>query len=413
MKLDDIGFYTLSDKRAEEINSNSPLHRCELILTNRCNFKCPYCRGLSSNIELSFDEAKRVVDIWSNHGLKNIRFSGGEPTIWKHLPKLVRYTKQLKSIEHIAISTNGSADFSLYKELLDDGVNDFSISLDACCASSGSKMSGGIKGIWKKVVSNIIEISKLAYTTIGIVLTKENIANLINIVDFSHKLGVSDIRIISAAQYGEYMKLAKNITYFPEHPILNYRVNNIKHGKDVRGMSEWDSKHCYLVLDDMAVMGNDHYPCIIYLREQGKAIGTLSEDFRKQRYDWFKNHNCYDDNICKKNCLDVCIDYNNKVMQFQKEKTGLEKIDGTMFDYSTWINGSVHDLIEGDCRYKNLISDQNKISLKKYAVGYCDGGSLICRPKQKETGVMFWKNEYFWFHLRNNEFIEIFGKAIQ
>ena len=46
MKLEKIGFYTLSDKRAKSVTIKSPIQRGELILTDKCNLKCPYCRGL-------------------------------------------------------------------------------------------------------------------------------------------------------------------------------------------------------------------------------------------------------------------------------------------------------------------------------------------------------------------------------
>jgi hypothetical protein len=39
MELEKIGFYTLSDERAENVTHETPLQRCELILTEDCNFK--------------------------------------------------------------------------------------------------------------------------------------------------------------------------------------------------------------------------------------------------------------------------------------------------------------------------------------------------------------------------------------
>ena len=40
MKLEEIGFYTLSDERVKNTSQFSDLMRCELILTGACNFKC-------------------------------------------------------------------------------------------------------------------------------------------------------------------------------------------------------------------------------------------------------------------------------------------------------------------------------------------------------------------------------------
>jgi molybdenum cofactor biosynthesis enzyme MoaA len=83
MALEDIGFYTLSDARAKSVSWDSDLQRCELILTNRCNFNCAYCRGIAKDLQgdLTLEQAKEVVDIWASGNLHSIRFSGGEPTI--------------------------------------------------------------------------------------------------------------------------------------------------------------------------------------------------------------------------------------------------------------------------------------------------------------------------------------------
>ena len=205
--LKEIGFYSLYDDRAENVSIDSQMKRCEMIITEYCNFKCSYCRGLKNEIygdrkfkQLSLQEIKTNIDYWCDPiPLENIRFSGGEPTLHKDILEIVAYSKS-KGIKRIAISTNGSNKFSLYKDLVDNGVNDFSISLDACCAEDGDMMAGNIDGSWDKVVSNIRELSKITYVTVGVVLTKNNISSLIDTIRFAHSLGVSDIRIISAAQ---------------------------------------------------------------------------------------------------------------------------------------------------------------------------------------------------------------------
>jgi hypothetical protein len=48
--------------------------------------------------------------------------------------------------------------------------------------------------------------------------------------------------------------------------------------------------------------------------------------------------------------------------------------------------------------------------LRRYAVGYCEGERLICRPKNGGVAVLFVKDEReFWFHLRAKEFVAVFG----
>ena len=319
MNLEEIGFYTLSDARVKQASSTSPMWRCEVLLTDMCNFRCPYCRGVRSDFKgtMRLGQAKKLVKYWSDDGLKNIRFTGGEPTVYPWLSELISYTSSFE-VERIAISTNGSADLDYYMDLIDRGVNDMSISLDACCSSDGEKMAGGISGVWEKVVDNIKEISKKCYVTLGMVFIEETVGEVNKIVKFGSELGVADIRVITAAQFNKAMINLIQIEqrFLDKHPILAYRVHNFKAGRNVRGIRKEDSHRCGLVLDDSAVVGDMHFPCIIYLREGGNPIGKVSPNMRHERVEWFRTHDSFKDLICKKNCLDVCIDYNNRFRDF-------------------------------------------------------------------------------------------------
>ena len=314
-KLKKIGFYTLSDERARTATHTSPLQRCELLVTQRCNFNCPYCRKLEGE-ELKPETAQAILDLWTADGLVNIRFSGGEPTLWPHLEKAVRYAK-VKGVKRIAVSTNGSADWKMYEQLIKAGVNDFSVSLDACCSEGGNAMAG-VKGQFRKVTQNIIKLGHCrVYVTVGVVLTDENIGEADKIVEFAHGLGVSDIRIIPAAQHSNTLPEIQD-GYKMCYPILKYRLNNMKEGGTVRGLKDADNHRCPLVLDDMAVWDGHHYPCIVYLREGGAPIGKVSACMRQERFWWYAHHNTHIDHICKSNCLDVCVDYNNRVRELQE-----------------------------------------------------------------------------------------------
>lgn len=318
-KLKRIGFYTLEDERARNVTDKTPLWRCELLLTSKCNFNCSYCRGVRKEDkgDLSFDDACRIVNLWCDQGLKNIRFSGGEPTLWAGLKDLVLIAKA-RGVQHIAISTNGSAQLSFYRELINAGVNDFSISLDSCCASTGNKMTGGISS-WDIIVNNIVNLSQFTYVTVGVVFTEDNENEIDEIIVFADSLGVSDIRLITAAQRTKYLPAGNISNISHKHPILTYRLNNFKNGRPIRGIGKDDNHKCPLVLDDMATLNNKHYPCIIYLREQGLPIGNIGENMRKERLEWYLKHDCYKDKICRNNCLDVCVDYNNRVKELNKQ----------------------------------------------------------------------------------------------
>lgn len=312
MRLENIGFYTLNDNRAATADHTSRLSRCELVLTARCNFRCPYCRSVGGE-DLPYTDAVDLVKRWAADGLRNIRFSGGEPTLYTGLPALCALAKSLGA-EHVAVSTNGSAATETYARLIACGVNDFSVSLDACCAEDGDLMAGGIKGAFNTITSNIRWLAARAYVTVGVVLTEANMDTLNDIIRFADGLGVSDIRIIPAAQNGDrFYEVSVDDDMLIKYPILNYRVGNIREGRPVRGLGKGDARRCGLVLDDMAVNQGRHYPCIIYMREGGKAIGKVGDNMRIERKAWYEEHDTHVDSICSKNCLDVCVDYNNRL----------------------------------------------------------------------------------------------------
>lgn len=314
--LEKIGFYTLSDERARTSSETSPLARCELILTGRCNFKCPYCRGLRTDLglsnDLSFEAAQATLELWIAQGLQNVRFSGGEPTLWPGLVDLVKIAHK-GDVQRIAVSTNGSASIETYVDLWRSGVNDFSISLDSDCCSTSEKMTGGVKS-FNHVLESIKTLSQLTYVTVGMVFTEQNIDDCVESIIFVSSLGVSDIRIIPSAQFNRALSCAADALpnpFLDQFPILAYRVRNICLGKHVRGLRSEDSGQCRLALDDMIVAGDYHFPCVIYMREGGDPIGKIGPRVRQERAEWVASHDAHRDPICREMCLDVCIDFNN------------------------------------------------------------------------------------------------------
>jgi molybdenum cofactor biosynthesis enzyme MoaA len=285
------------------------------VLTGRCNFRCPYCRGLTDPCrgDAPADQARHVLQEWQRHSLKHVRFSGGEPTLHPSLPDLV--AQAAGTCVRVAVSTNGSAPIARYEDLVRRGASDFSVSLDACCASTADAMSG-VPGRWDLVCRNIARLARITYVSVGVVLTEANLDEAAGIIRLADSLGVADIRLIPAAQWSRTLaRIEAAPEVLARHPILAWRLENLAAGRPVRGLRPGDNHRCPLVLDDMAVVGDRHWPCIIYLRERGAPIGRFTgiEEVRRQRLAWFLEHDTHADPICAANCLDVCVAYNNRV----------------------------------------------------------------------------------------------------
>jgi len=60
------------------------------------------------------------------------------------------------------------------------------------------------------------------------------------------------------------------------------------------------------------------------------------------------------------------------------------------------------------CRKAVILYYQGRI--KKYAVGYCDGERLSCRPKIDTVAIMYHRGDIvFWSHLNRDEYEQIFN----
>jgi MoaA/NifB/PqqE/SkfB family radical SAM enzyme len=408
MRLEDIGFYTLSDERAKTASAATPVTRLECIITDRCNFRCPYCRGIQPSLRGEMG-ANDLSELLGSLGVvENIRFSGGEPTLNYDLREMAIRARE-HGVKRIAISTNGSAPIDIYEDLIDAGVNDFSISLDACCSAGFSEMSGG-DDRWGRVTENIRELSRRVYTTVGVVLNEQNEAATIDIIRYASGLGVADIRIIPSSQRGPILAdLHYESTRFP---ILRYRIGNAARGIHVRGISEHDFHKCPLALDDAVAAKGKHFPCIIYMREGGPPIGECRGDVRGDRGRWFEKTNTCEDAICRANCLDVCRDYNNKWRDYSIARCPLPRLPNDSFSWGRWRNGSegVKGIV-GEWRFANLTSPSIASQIRGLATGWAFSRDLSCRPKNEEVALMYATPglDDGWTHLRANEMWEIFS----
>jgi hypothetical protein len=88
----------------------------------------------------------------------------------------------------------------------------------------------------------------------------------------------------------------------------------------------------------------------------------------------------------------------------------IERLNSQLFDWLTWRNGSIWNIFKVAHRTVALL--ENKVLLRKYAIGYCRADHIPCRPKPGQYAVMFNTGELYnwWTHLRKIEFDEIFKK---
>ncbi|MDD4594329.1 MAG: radical SAM protein, partial [Methanobacteriaceae archaeon] len=108
-------------------------------VTNRCNLRCPICfanaAASKSLYEPTFDEIKEMLQNLRNiepRGCPAIQFAGGEPTVRKDLPELIKLAIDL-GFSHTQIATNGirlAKKEGYAKELREIGLNTVYLQFD-------------------------------------------------------------------------------------------------------------------------------------------------------------------------------------------------------------------------------------------------------------------------------------------
>ncbi len=106
-------------------------------LTDRCNLRCSYCMPaegldwLPTEETLTDDEVVRLVQIGVEQlGIREVRFTGGEPLLRRGLPDIVARTKALDPSPEVSLTTNALGLSRTAETLAAAGLDRVNVSLD-------------------------------------------------------------------------------------------------------------------------------------------------------------------------------------------------------------------------------------------------------------------------------------------
>src|SRR6188472_4454775 len=106
-------------------------------LTDRCNLRCTYCMPeegldwLPLESQLSDDEVVRLITVAVQRlGVREVRFTGGEPLVRRGLVDIVTRTRALGDDLELSVTTNALGLERNARALADAGLDRVNISLD-------------------------------------------------------------------------------------------------------------------------------------------------------------------------------------------------------------------------------------------------------------------------------------------
>jgi cyclic pyranopterin phosphate synthase len=131
---------------------NRPLRDLRISVTDRCNFRCPYCMPkevfgaghafLKDPQLMSLGEITRIVRAFCALGVEKVRLTGGEPLLRADLVELVRALKTDIGIRDVALTTNGWLLEKYAPGLRAAGLDRVNVSVDSLDDATAGRMNG-------------------------------------------------------------------------------------------------------------------------------------------------------------------------------------------------------------------------------------------------------------------------------
>lgn len=154
-----------------------PLRDLRISVTDRCNFRCPYCMPAEIFNEryqflpkphlLTFEEIARLTRIIVRLGAVKVRLTGGEPLLRQDIEKLVAMLAALEGVDDLAMTTNAYLLPQKIDALKAAGLKRLTISLDTLDDDVFRQMNGERSGV-DKVLEGIYAAEEAGFTPLKI-----------------------------------------------------------------------------------------------------------------------------------------------------------------------------------------------------------------------------------------------------
>lgn len=200
--------------------------------TLACTANCPTCtcrrelhKELRKSRMLSFEDWKKILAEANNLGVETFVISGGEPTLYKQLPDLIRIGRNYGW--YVSVNSNGSLITEEYaKRLLEAGLNSIYISLYSPIPEVHDNMRRS-KGLWRKATSAIKIFAALEKKYPGFqvrtqtLLCRENYKDFSELLELHYTLGSHSIALayLEGDFEKKYLLNENEIRYFSENTI--------------------------------------------------------------------------------------------------------------------------------------------------------------------------------------------------
>jgi GTP 3',8-cyclase len=192
-------------------------------VTDRCNYKCIYCRTGNDGAqysELPLADYLRIIRVFVSLGIEKVRLTGGEPLLRRDLAALIREVAHLRTASggrlDIAITTNGHLLAAQAESLCKAGLTRVTVSMDAVDPEVFARITR-VPGSYDRVLAGIraAQAAGLGPVKVNCVLLRGfNDDQIVPFVQFARSEGVI-LRFI------EFMPLEEDRIWLPD-TVISY-----------------------------------------------------------------------------------------------------------------------------------------------------------------------------------------------
>jgi molybdenum cofactor biosynthesis enzyme MoaA len=332
------------------LGAGGPLHRVTLFLTYGCNLRCPYCKTIARDAaalaqapqkKVTYTPARvaALLDGLSDMAIAHLHLTGGEASLVPGVVEMVAAAKA-RGIRHVSMTSNGTAPTERYVALVEAGLDELRLSLDARDEAQGATLSGR-PGAWARTVEAFRAVAAVrdagapVRLVANVVVGTQNRATLVPLVRFLLSLSPDDVKLITEVDARDELPdfperaevlagLAQVLAEQPPEalPLLRRKLATV-FARDAIGLpaglpASW---RCWVPLTERTVDGVGLYPCSVYLREGGAPLARVEEPASAQREKtraWVETHACGEDPVCRRYCLHCTRAYNDEMNAARK-----------------------------------------------------------------------------------------------
>jgi GTP 3',8-cyclase len=178
-----------------------------LSVTDRCDFRCVYCMAEEMTFVpkqhiLTLEEIHEVARAFVELGVGKIRLTGGEPLVRNNILSLIKPLGELRGLDQLVITTNGSQLHRMAGSLKALGVSAINISLDSLQARRFRQLTR--HGNLDQVIAGIDAAIAAGFERIrlnAVILKGRNEDEVLDLVDFAVQRNI-DIAFIEEMPLG-------------------------------------------------------------------------------------------------------------------------------------------------------------------------------------------------------------------